>query len=48
MKLYYALGTCAVSVWIALHWVGTDFETERVVLASDEYKKINPAGAVPA
>lgn len=48
MKLYYAPGTCAVSVWIALHWVGADFETERVVLGSDEYKKINPAGTVPA
>lgn len=48
MKLYYAPGTCAVSVWIALDWAGADFEVERVVLGSDEYKKINPLGAVPA
>lgn len=48
MKLYYAPGTCAVSVWIALHWVGADFEIERVVLDSDEYKQISPAGAVPS
>lgn len=48
MKLYYAPGTCAVSVWIALHWVGADFETERVKLDSVEYKRINPSGAVPA
>lgn len=48
MKLYYAPGTCAVSVWIALHWAGADFETERVELGSSEYKKINPSGAVPA
>lgn len=48
MKLYYAPGTCAVSVWIALHWAGADFETERVELGSSEYKKVNPSGAVPA
>lgn len=48
MKLYYAPGTCAVSIWIALDWAGVDFETERVKLGSSEYKKINPSGAVPA
>ncbi|MDD7305065.1 MAG: glutathione S-transferase family protein [Peptoniphilaceae bacterium] len=48
MKLYYAPGTCAVAVWIALDWLGCDYEVERVVLGSDEYRKINPAGAVPA
>lgn len=48
MKLYYAPGTCAVSVWIALDWAGAEYEVERVVLGSEEYKKINPVGAVPA
>ncbi|MDY3118405.1 MAG: glutathione S-transferase family protein [Peptoniphilus sp.] len=48
MKLYYAPGTCAVAVWIALDWLGADFEVERVELGSDAYKKINPSGAVPA
>lgn len=48
MKLYYAPGTCAVAVWIALEWMGADYEVEKVVLGSDEYKKINPSGEVPA
>ncbi|MDQ0509092.1 glutathione S-transferase [Peptoniphilus ivorii] len=48
MKLYYAPGTCALSVWISLEWAGADYEVERVELGSDEYKKINPLGAVPA
>lgn len=48
MKLYYAPRTCAVAIWIALDWLGADFEVEKVVLSSDEYRKINPAGAVPA
>lgn len=48
MKLYYAPGTCAVSVWISLDWAGADYEVEKVVLGSDEYRKINPSGAVPA
>lgn len=48
MKLYYAPGTCALSVWISLEWAGADYEVEQVKLGSDEYKKINPLGAVPA
>ncbi|MDD7363236.1 MAG: glutathione S-transferase, partial [Firmicutes bacterium] len=48
MKLYYAPGTCSVSCWIALEWSGADYEVEKVELGSDEYKKINPLGAVPA
>lgn len=48
MKLYYAKGTCAVSVWIALDWAKAQYEVEKVILGSDEYKKINPSGAVPA
>lgn len=48
MKLYYGPGTCAVGVWIALEWAGADYEVERVVTGSEEYRKINPVGAVPA
>lgn len=48
MKLYYAPGTCALSVWISLEWAGADYEVEQVKLGSYEYKKINPLGAVPA
>ncbi|MDO5044041.1 MAG: glutathione S-transferase family protein [Coriobacteriia bacterium] len=48
MKLYYAPGTCAVAVWIALEWMGADYELEAVELGSPEYMKINPSGAVPA
>lgn len=48
MKLYYAPGTCALSVHIVLNWVGAEYELERVQPGSDEYKKINPLGSVPA
>lgn len=48
MKLYYAPGTCAVACWIALEWAGADYEVEKVQLGTDEYRKINPLGAVPA
>ena len=34
--------------WISLEWAGADYEVEKVVLGSDEYRKINPLGAVPA
>lgn len=48
MKLYYAPGTCAVACWITMEWAKADYEVERVKTGSDEYKKINPLGAVPA
>ncbi|HIA08401.1 MAG TPA: glutathione S-transferase family protein [Chromatiaceae bacterium] len=48
MKLYYAPGTCALAVHVALIWAGDDYQVEQVVLGSDAYKKINPMGAVPA
>ncbi|MDO5028312.1 MAG: glutathione S-transferase family protein [Bacillota bacterium] len=48
MKLYYGPGTCAVAVWIALEMMGADYEVEKVDLGSEEYRKINPSGAVPA
>ena len=48
MKLYFAPDSCAVAVWIALEWAGAEYEVERVELGSEEYRKINPSGAVPA
>lgn len=48
MKLYYAPGTCALACWITMEWAKADYEVEKVKLGSEEYKKINPLGAVPA
>lgn len=48
ITFYYAPGTCALAPHIALEWVGADYEAIRVELGSDDYKKINPSGAVPA
>lgn len=48
MKLYYAPGTCSVACWISLEWAGADYEVEKAALGTDEYRKINPLGAVPA
>jgi glutathione S-transferase len=50
MKLYYSPGTCALSDHIVLEWTGTPYEAQRVSKeerGSDEFKKINTAGAVP-
>lgn len=48
MKLYYAPGTCALACWIALEWAGADYEALRADPKSEEFKRINPLGAVPA
>lgn len=48
IKLYYAPGTCALAPHIVLEWIGIEFEIEKVVPGSDEFKQINPAGSVPA
>lgn len=48
MKLYYAPGTCALSCWIALKWAHADFEAVKADFTSEEFKRINPLGAVPA
>ncbi|MGV3278022.1 glutathione binding-like protein [Rickettsiales bacterium LUAb2] len=48
VKLYYAPGTCALAVHIGLIWSEADYTLEQVALGSDEYKKINPLGSVPA
>ncbi len=50
--LYYAPGTCAQAVLIALHEAGANFEAKRLNLAEGEqrsaaYLAINPKGRVP-
>jgi len=53
LKLYYAPGTVALAVHIALHEAGAAFETVRLDFAAGEqrshsYAAINPKGRVPA
>lgn len=48
MKLYYTPKSCSIASWIALEWVGADYEVEKAETKSEEYRKINPAGTVPA
>jgi glutathione S-transferase len=46
--LYYAPGSCALSVHIVLEWVGTEYKAVKVNPSEPDYLKVNPAGAVPA
>ena len=46
--LYYAPGSCALSVHIVLEWVGAEYNLIKVDPSDAEYLKVNPAGAVPA
>ena len=46
--LYYAPGTCSLAVHIVLEWIGQPYEAVKVDYSDFAYKKINPAGAVPA
>jgi len=51
MKLYYSPGACSLADHIVLEWIGKPYEAERVSReqrAGAEYRRINPAGAVPA
>jgi glutathione S-transferase len=53
LKLYYAPGSAALAVHIALEQAGADYEAVRVDLAnneqrSPEYLRVNPKGRVPA
>lgn len=48
LKLYYAPGACSLAVHIVLEWIGKPYEAVRVNQHDPEYKKINPAAAVPA
>lgn len=53
LTLYYAPGTCAQAVLIALHEAGANFEAKRLNMAEGEqrsaaYLAVNPKGRVPA
>ncbi len=48
IKLYYAPGTCALSVHIVLKWLDVEHDAVRVTLGDPDYFKINSLGAVPA
>jgi glutathione S-transferase len=48
IKLFYAPGTCALAVHIALEWIGEPYQLQQVKLGEPEYLKINPLGQVPA
>ena len=50
MKLFSMSGTCALSVHIALEWIGEPFEVEVMARGdnhADAYLAINPNGQVP-
>lgn len=46
--LYYAPGACSLAVHVVLEWIGAPYEAVRVDQHAPEYRRINPAGAVPA
>jgi glutathione S-transferase len=53
LKLYYAVGTCALATHIALEEAGADYEALRLNFGADEqrqpaYLAINPKSRVPA
>jgi glutathione S-transferase len=53
LKLFYAVGSCAVASHIALEEAGADYQTVRLDFRADEQRKpeylaINPKGRVPA
>jgi glutathione S-transferase len=48
MKLYYAPGACSMAPHIALEWIGKPYEAIRVDQHDPDFRKINPAAAVPA
>jgi glutathione S-transferase len=53
LKLFYAVGTCALASHIALEESGAEYTTERLNFGNNdqrkpEYLKVNPKGRVPA
>lgn len=48
LKLYYSPGACSLAAHIVLEWIGAPYKAVRVDPHDPEYRKINPAGAVPA
>ena len=50
MKLYYSPGACSLADHIVLEWIGAPYQAQAVSRedrATPEFKKLNPAGAVP-
>jgi glutathione S-transferase len=50
MKLYYSPGACSLADHIVLEWIGQPYQVQRVSReerATPEFRKLNPAGAVP-
>ena len=48
MIIYYTPKSCSIASIIALEWVNAEYEAIKANTKSEEYKKINPAGTVPA
>lgn len=46
--LYYSPGACSLAPHIVLEWIGEPYEAVQVDHHDPEYRRINPAGAVPA
>lgn len=46
--LYYSPGACSLAAHIVLEWIGKPYEAVKVDYHDPEYRRINPAGAVPA
>ena len=50
MKLYYSPGACSLADHIVLEWIGKPYTAQKADPAyrkTPEFKKLNPAGAVP-
>jgi glutathione S-transferase len=47
IKLFSEPGSCALSIHIALEWIGEPYEIQEVKLGDPEYLKVNPLGQVP-
>lgn len=48
MIIYYTPKSCSIASMIALEWANAEYEAIKANTKSEEYKKINPAGTVPA
>lgn len=47
IKLYYKPGACSLAPHIVLEWIGEPYEAECVDPTDPEFRKLNPAAAVP-
>ncbi len=48
MIIYYTPKSCSIASIIALEWANAEYKAIKANTKSEEYKKINPAGTVPA